>query len=81
MGVFEFLIAAVIVTGIVRVVQARHGISVDKRGNEYRAADVEENGQLKDEIRTLKDRIAVLERLATDNHGAHELDREIERLR
>ncbi|MEY4270849.1 MAG: hypothetical protein RLZZ58_2065, partial [Pseudomonadota bacterium] len=31
--------------------------------------------------RTLKDRIAVLERIATDNNRAVNLDREIEQLR
>ena len=34
-----------------------------------------------DEVRQLKERIAVLERVITDNHGSLGLDREIERLR
>lgn len=34
-----------------------------------------------DEIRQLKERIQVLERVITDNHGSSELGREIERLR
>ena len=40
-----------------------------------------ENGRLRDEIKTLKDRIAVLERIATDDAPAKALDREIEKLR
>ena len=40
-----------------------------------------ENRQLRDDIRGLKERIAVLERVITDNHGSIGLDREIERLR
>jgi hypothetical protein len=35
----------------------------------------------RDEVRQLKERIAVLERVITDNHGSIGLDREIERLR
>lgn len=34
-----------------------------------------------DEIRQLKERVAVLERVVTENHGSIGLDREIERLR
>ena len=41
-----------------------------------------EAARLRDEVRTLKERIAVLERLATDdNSNSVRLDREIERLR
>ncbi len=36
---------------------------------------------LRDEVRTLKERIAVLERIATEDAPANALDREIERLR
>lgn len=35
----------------------------------------------RDEVRQLKERVAVLERLVTDTHGSVGLDREIERLR
>ena len=34
-----------------------------------------------DEVRQLKERIQVLERVITDNHGSRTLDNEIERLR
>ena len=40
-----------------------------------------ENQLLRSEIKELKERIAVLERLATDTHSAVALDREIEKLR
>lgn len=47
-----------------------------------RPADDGEAQRLRDEVRTLKDRIAVLERLATeDDSSASRLDREIEKLR
>jgi len=40
-----------------------------------------ESERLRDEVRTLKERIAVLERIATEDGPAKALDREIERLR
>ena len=36
---------------------------------------------MRDEIRTLKDRIQVLERIATDNNSANDINRQIEQLR
>ncbi|MDE2043112.1 MAG: hypothetical protein KGJ05_08565 [Alphaproteobacteria bacterium] len=40
-----------------------------------------ENARLRDEVRALKERIAVLERIATEDAPAKALDREIEKLR
>jgi predicted site-specific integrase-resolvase len=39
-----------------------------------------ELGEARDEVRRLQERVAVLERVVTDNHGS-DLDRQIERLR
>ena len=36
---------------------------------------------MREEIRILKDRIQVLERIATDNSSAHDINRQIEELR
>lgn len=36
---------------------------------------------MREEIRTLKDRIQVLERIATDNNSANDINRQIEQLR
>jgi hypothetical protein len=60
--------------------RARHGIVSDEDGNERLAADPDA-ARLRDEVKGLKERIAVLERLATDDHGPRQLDREIEKLR
>ena len=38
-------------------------------------------GAAQDEVRQLRERIQVLERVITDNHGSKRLDDEIERLR
>lgn len=86
MNVYEMVIAIVVVATIGRVLQARYGVVHTKRGENVHfrddAASQAENQRLRDELKTLKDRIAVLERLATDNNdsGAR-LDREIEKLR
>jgi hypothetical protein len=60
--------------------KAKHGIIEDANGNPIIAHDPDA-ARLREEIKALKDRIAVLERLATDNNSAINLDREIEKLR
>jgi hypothetical protein len=87
MGPAEMVVAIVAITAGASIIRAKHGIRRDKRGEWHRAdnddgALAAENNQLRDEMRGLKDRIQVLERLATDDESdARRLDREIERLR
>lgn len=86
MNPFEMVLGIIIVVTIGKVLQARYGIVGDRPGSGRRQrgdAGVEaENQQLRDELRAMKERLAVLERLATDDDtsGAR-LDREIEKLR
>ena len=87
MNPFEMVVAIIVIVTIGGVLKARMGIHKDKHGNEvYRggndpAADVE-NARLKDEVRSLKERVQVLERVITDNNDSSaRLDREIEALR
>lgn len=84
MNPFEMVVLIVAITAIASVLRAKYGVTRDKWGNEYRAdagpAQVE-NDALQQEVRTLKERIQVLERLATEDQPAQRLDREIERLR
>jgi hypothetical protein len=82
MGPFEMVIAIVAIVTVGSIIRAKHGIRRDKHGNRYGLRDetIEaENRQLREEMRGMKERIAVLERLATDNNSS--LDREIEKLR
>ncbi len=82
MGPFEMVVAIVAIVMIASVVKARYGITKDANGNDVvRAADSAETKALQAEIRALKERIQVLERIATDNNRAVSLDQEIERLR
>jgi hypothetical protein len=66
-------------------INARHGIieSRDVAGaiQQRFTGDQNENGQLREEITTLKERIQVLERIATDGDRGASLSREIEGLR
>lgn len=60
--------------------KAQHGIIDDEDGNQRLGHDPDA-ARLRDEVKGLKERIAVLERLATDDNSARALDREIEKLR
>ena len=86
MNPFEMVVLIVIVVTIGRVLRARYGVPHISR-RERREALISQHlpdpdsDRMRDEIKTLKERIAVLERLATDTNSAVALDREIEKLR
>lgn len=50
-------------------------------GSQQRMLDDPYALHMREEIRTLKDRIQVLERIATDNESANDINRQIEQLR
>ena len=82
MGPFEMVVGIVLIVTIGSIVRAKHGIRRDHKGGDYFVAqDNAETRALQAEIRALKDRIQVLERIATDHNRAVTLDEEIERLR
>lgn len=81
MNPFEMVVMIVAIVMIASVVKARYGVTRDKHGNEVLNRTDPEAGRMKQELAQLKERIAVLERLATDDNGARQLDREIEKLR
>jgi hypothetical protein len=75
------IVAIVMIASILKTkIRAKHGLSEDRHGNEVVIADPDA-ARLRDEVKGLKERIAVLERLATDDNSAKALDREIEKLR
>ncbi len=84
MNPFEMVVMIIAITMIGSIIKtrirAKHGISEDRHGNEVVIADPDA-ARLREEVKGLKERIAVLERLATDDNGARALDREIEKLR
>jgi len=87
MNPFEMVVLIVLITAIASVVRARYGIVRTGRGREEMYVGRHENDAekeiLRGEVRDLKDRIAVLERIVTDgdrNRGLA-LEAEIEALR
>ncbi|WP_136161587.1 hypothetical protein [Sphingomonas flavalba] len=79
MNPFEMVVLIVAITAVASVLRARYGISRARGGRQEMAVPDVEAGRMRDEIRALKERVAVLERLATDDSSS--LEREIERLR
>jgi uncharacterized protein YlxW (UPF0749 family) len=85
MNPFEMTVLIVAIVAIASVFRAKYGVVRTRKGEEYvghlrddpvAKADKERMAQ---EIRALKERVATLERIATDSSSA--LDREIEQLR
>ncbi len=74
----EMVVAIVLIVTIAGVWKAKHGIRRDKHGNET-FVDHRENNQLRDEVKQLKERLAVLEQITIEKENS--LSREIERLR
>lgn len=74
----EFVIAIIVVTGIFSLLRARMGF----RGRHDRfiaQGDSDETLRLRDEVKELKERLKVLERITVDKENS--LTREIESLR
>lgn len=79
MNPFEMVVIIVAIVSIAGIMKAKYGRrSVWEDTNETDVADPDAK-RLREEVRTLKERIAVLERIATDRTSS--LDHEIERLR
>ena len=81
MGPFEMVVAIVAIVMVASIVRAKIGIAKHGKGGDGVHHPDPDAARLKVEVAQLKERIAVLERIATDNNGALDLDREIERLR
>lgn len=85
---FTMVVAIVLIVTIGKVLSSKHkarnGIIEDEDmlGNKtQRLIGSKDTQAMQDEIRTLKERIQVLERIATDNSSASDINRQIEELR
>lgn len=78
MNPFEMVVLIVAIVTVGSIIRARHGGNRNRLQNDGAHLDPDAD-RMRDEIKQLKERIAVLERLATD--GSNSLDREIEKLR
>ena len=80
MNPFEFVLGIIIIATIGRVLQAKYGYRRHGRRDEPELPeDSAETMRLKEEVRALKDRLHVLERIAVDKESS--LAREIDDLR
>ena len=85
---FTMVVAIILIVTIGKVLssryKARHGIIEDQdmMGNKtQRLINAPETQAMQTEIKVLKERIQVLERIATDNSTANDINRQIEELR
>jgi hypothetical protein len=88
MNPFEFVITIIIITGVFSIVRARMGIGGGpfERFNRFNRSsrfvshgDNDETLRLRDEVKELKERLKVLERITVEKENS--LTREIESLR
>ena len=83
MNPFEFTLAVLFLVFTFRIISHRMGMrtGMDRRwaNQQLEAGDPRETAQLRDEVRELKERIKVLERIAVDKENS--LAKEIESLR
>ena len=79
MNPFEMVVIIVAIVTLGSIIRARHGGGRFGRRFEVEQVDDAEKQMLREEVQELKERVAVLERIATDR-GTHLAD-EIERLR
>ena len=83
MNPFEFVITILVIVFVFRIVSHRMGLRTgwDRRwaNQQLEAGDPRETDRLRDEVKNLKERIQVLERITVDKENS--LAKEIESLR
>lgn len=76
---FMMVVLIVLIVTVAGLIRAKLGIRRDNKGNEYALRDHAETARLRDEVKSLKERLAVIERITVEKENS--LEREIERLR
>ena len=79
MGRYEMIVAIVAIVMFATVLKARYGYQRRRDQDEVEGKDSGEAARLREEVKQLKERIHVLERITTDRENS--LSREIEELR
>ena len=74
---WDAIVLIVLIGAVARVLQARY----QAQAAAPPPADTADALRAREELRQLRERVQVLERVVTENHGGSELDRQIERLR
>ncbi|HEX8191755.1 MAG TPA: hypothetical protein VF552_02560 [Allosphingosinicella sp.] len=75
MGVFEMIVGIVLISSVSTIILSRMKL---RHKEEQRRSDPE-NDRLRDEVRQLKERLAVIERITVEKENS--LERQIESLR
>ena len=79
---FTMVVLIVLIVTVAGLIRAKLGIRRDNKGNEYSVRDARddaETARLRDEVKMLKERLHVLERITVEKENS--LEREIEQLR
>ena len=85
MNPFEFVITIIVITGVFSIIRARMGLSggpFERFGRSSRFAPRDDSGEtlrLREEVKELKERLKVLERITVEKENS--LAKEIESLR
>jgi hypothetical protein len=81
MNVFEMVVLIVAISAVASIFRSKYHVPRRRKDQGDPVIEDADNDRLREELRALKDRVAVLERIATDNDRGLQLDREIEALR
>jgi len=73
------VVMIVLIVSVSGLLKARRGVRRDRNGGELPVPDNAETARMREEVRALRERVQVLERIATDRN--HLLEQEIEQLR
>ena len=79
---FTMVVLIVLIVTVAGLIRAKLGIRRDNKGNEFPirdARDEAETARLREEVKMLKERLAVIERITVEKESS--LEREIEKLR
>ena len=79
MNQFEMVVLIVVVVMVASVIRSIFGVRRGRDRDRLPPADDAETRRLRDEVKQLKDRLAVIERITVEKENS--LEREIERLR
>ncbi len=80
MNVYEFVLGIIIIGTVASLIRLRMGVRKDNMGNEHPIRDdSREAAAMREEMKQLRDRFAVLERITVEKENS--LEREIESLR
>jgi cation transport ATPase len=81
MNQYEMVVLIVFIVTLGRVLSGRRRTKTNAEVIQTAPDVIEDASRMQSEIKVLKDRIAVLERITTETNSAVALDREIEKLR